>query len=626
MATDTQEKSAAQAGFIDLYDLLKLPTDVDNQALRKRINEYYLEAQQNLDHRNAKKRLHFQQMFEVYLPQARHLLLDPSRRAEYDRYVVAFRTGSNVVPLSAEEKAQVAASTTSTDVLPEMTAQGEAESAVTAVKREELWNKWKLDLEKALQDEEARNAAERAKRDAEKEAHRYSDGTTAENNGVQTAAGGYPIGGGAVVGGKAKNFENSPHGVYGGKGEVKAKRSWSVQQTTEEQKVQETVVADKEREMKKRALVEKKAEAQAQTWGIGAAVGTFVMTYLMGAYLIFPGIEDAPVIEKLFDMVPTAVVALIVAGIAAWKARDIAGDLGRKQVLATLPPLDEPGKKSTVSGPVGGPAGRPVLTDYSSDPKAQSAGRVWGIGAGAAFLIVGYLALSLAVFPATGTKGPNIDMSSAGQTPFKGKAIAIPGTVEAEDFDLGSEGAAFHDADTKNEGGNYRNSGVDIGGTEKPGDFMIGWNNEGEWREYTINVATAGYYNVTAMVTCEKDAGYFTLYCDGKDLTGLVKGLNTNGWGKFAPLKLSSVYLPAGQHLLRLQNMKPSEETTLMLDYDKFIFEPGGAMGGLNSTQKMLLFLLVALAGVVGYFAAQMGRQKAAEALSAQAAKAPKAA
>jgi hypothetical protein len=617
MATDTQDRGAAQAGFVDLYELLKLPTDADQQALRKRINEYYLEAQQNLDHRNAKKRLHFQQMFEVYLPQARHLLLDPSRRAEYDRYVVAFRTGSNVVPLTAEERAQVAATANTTEVLPEMTAQGEAESAVTAAKREELWNKWKLDLEKALHDEEERAAADRARREAEKQAHRYADpNATAEQQGVQTAAGGYPIGGGAVVGGKAKSFENSPHGVYGNQGEVKVRRSWSVDKAPEQQKAQETAVADKERERQKRAMLEKKADAQAQTWGVGAAVGTFVLTYLIGAYLFFPAIEDAPVIEKLFDIIPTAIVALVVAGIAAWKARDIAGDLGRKQILAALPPLDEPGKKSVV----GGLADRPVLKDYSSDPKAQMAGRMWGAGAGAGFLVVGYLALSVVLFPILSKKGPDIEMSGAGQSPFKGQAAAIPGVIEAENFDQGPAGVAFFDTDNKNEGGHYRNWGVDIAPAGE-NNFKVGWNSEGEWYEYAINVASSGYYNMIARIDCGGEPGQFTFYCDGKDITGPITGVNTGEWGKFTEKTISGIYLPAGQHTLRLQMGKPSEKDKFISDFDKFTFEPAGYMSSLSGLQKLMLLALLGLTGAVAFFAAQTGRQKTAEALSAEAAK-----
>src|SRR3954463_7329955 len=45
-------------------------------------------------------------------------------------------------------------------------------------------------------------------------------------------------------------------------------------------------------------------------------------------------------------------------------------------------------------------------------------------------------------------------------TPFSGTAVALPGTFQAEDFDNGGEGGAYHDADDVNAGGAYRPSGV----------------------------------------------------------------------------------------------------------------------------------------------------------------------
>ena len=54
------------------------------------------------------------------------------------------------------------------------------------------------------------------------------------------------------------------------------------------------------------------------------------------------------------------------------------------------------------------------------------------------------------------------------QKPYKD--LAIPGRIEAEDFDLGGQGAGFYDMATSNEGGAYRNEegdyvGVGVGGS-----------------------------------------------------------------------------------------------------------------------------------------------------------------
>ena len=138
----------SQDEFVDLYEILELATDAEAETIRKRINELYLEAQQNLDHRNAKKRLHFQQMYEIFLPQARHLLLDSRRRAEYDRYLAAYRTGNKVVAQepSAATPMPETAPAAEEPPLPGM-AEVEVDPAVLAAERENIWAKWKQGLE-----------------------------------------------------------------------------------------------------------------------------------------------------------------------------------------------------------------------------------------------------------------------------------------------------------------------------------------------------------------------------------------------------------------------------------------------------------------------------------------------
>jgi PKD repeat protein len=62
---------------------------------------------------------------------------------------------------------------------------------------------------------------------------------------------------------------------------------------------------------------------------------------------------------------------------------------------------------------------------------------------------------------------------------------AVPGRVEAEDYDAGGEGVAYHDTEPANLGGVYRNEGVDI---ETVGGVTdVGWIRDGEWLTYTMN-------------------------------------------------------------------------------------------------------------------------------------------
>lgn len=140
----------AQDGFVDLYEVLQVPPQAEESVLRARISAAYLEAQKNLDHRNAAKRLHFQQRYEVFLPQARHLLLDASRRAEYDRYLQAYRSGRPVeAATTPTPSASQSTDAPSLDV-PEMTSP-DVDPATLAAEREAMWDQWKSGLETPIE-------------------------------------------------------------------------------------------------------------------------------------------------------------------------------------------------------------------------------------------------------------------------------------------------------------------------------------------------------------------------------------------------------------------------------------------------------------------------------------------
>src|SRR5436309_13463716 len=74
-------------------------------------------------------------------------------------------------------------------------------------------------------------------------------------------------------------------------------------------------------------------------------------------------------------------------------------------------------------------------------------------------------------------------------TPFKGTPFAVPGSFEAEDFDLGGEGVAYHDLTPGNAGGVYRPyEDVDLYSPDGIG-YAINNFQTGEWMNYTINAA-----------------------------------------------------------------------------------------------------------------------------------------
>ncbi|MES2734525.1 MAG: glycoside hydrolase family 9 protein, partial [Bacteroidota bacterium] len=75
------------------------------------------------------------------------------------------------------------------------------------------------------------------------------------------------------------------------------------------------------------------------------------------------------------------------------------------------------------------------------------------------------------------------------QTPYD-VVIPLPGVVEAENFDNGGEGIAFHDTTPTNLIGPFRsNTAVDTEPCSETGNNLA-FSDNGEWLEYSVNVAT----------------------------------------------------------------------------------------------------------------------------------------
>jgi lysophospholipase L1-like esterase len=107
------------------------------------------------------------------------------------------------------------------------------------------------------------------------------------------------------------------------------------------------------------------------------------------------------------------------------------------------------------------------------------------------------------------------------QSPYGGAAWAVPGTIQAENYDVGGEGVAYHDVDASNNGGAYRTGGVDIH-VGMDGSPIIGWTKGGEWLEYTVNVTTAGNYTLEARVSSWDSSGRFHVEFNGINKTGTI--------------------------------------------------------------------------------------------------------
>jgi len=156
--------------------------------------------------------------------------------------------------------------------------------------------------------------------------------------------------------------------------------------------------------------------------------------------------------------------------------------------------------------------------------------------------------------------------ASASSTPFYGTPAPIPGTIEAEAFDNGPEGAAYHDADIGNNGGAYRQTGVDLESATE-GAYSVGWTSPGEWLNYSISVAASGTYLLETRVASFGEGGRFHVEAGGQDVTGALTIPNTGGWQQWTTVS-KVVTLAGGTQIMRV------------------VFDasaaPGGAVGNLN--------------------------------------------
>ena len=148
--------------------------------------------------------------------------------------------------------------------------------------------------------------------------------------------------------------------------------------------------------------------------------------------------------------------------------------------------------------------------------------------------------------------------------PYHDHPLAIPGKIEAEDFDLGANGDAYFDNSPGNAGGQYRtDTDVDLQATaDSGGGFNVGWSGSGEWLEYTVEVAATGDYDLHARVASDTAGGAFHVEFDGIDKTGVMTVPETGGWQRWETLS-TTIHLDAGIQVMRWRNTPTTTEFNL---------------------------------------------------------------
>lgn len=141
---------------------------------------------------------------------------------------------------------------------------------------------------------------------------------------------------------------------------------------------------------------------------------------------------------------------------------------------------------------------------------------------------------------------------------------SIPGTIDAVNYDIGNNLVAYNDMNYKRVNGDpdqtvgnmgwvYRNDGVDIEPSALEGvDYNVGWTEDGEWLEYTVEV-TEGTYDIRAIVASPSGEGRIRLFLDGRLVGNAANIPATGGYQNWRQVNLGSDQFSGGTYTLRLQ-------------------------------------------------------------------------
>jgi hypothetical protein len=140
---------------------------------------------------------------------------------------------------------------------------------------------------------------------------------------------------------------------------------------------------------------------------------------------------------------------------------------------------------------------------------------------------------------------PNSNVNSAGE-PW-----LIPGQIEAEYFDFGGEGVAYHDSDTDNHSSQYRkDESVELFSCSSYGGsgYNIGYIAKDEWWKYTVNVQETGTYRVFAH-TSSPNGGSFTVQAG--NATPVLINVNTGNYNTYQLVEAPTLLnLNAGRQVM----------------------------------------------------------------------------
>ena len=150
---------------------------------------------------------------------------------------------------------------------------------------------------------------------------------------------------------------------------------------------------------------------------------------------------------------------------------------------------------------------------------------------------------------------------------------ALPGTIEAENYNLGGQNVGYHTALSTNPGGTYRHDGVGIQATtDTGGGYNVGWMYAGNWLNYTVNVPFAGTETLKVRVASTLGGGTFRFFSDNTAITGEIQMPSTGGWQKWTTVTVNNVSLSAGTHVIGLSMDKAVTNGAAIGNFNWFQF------------------------------------------------------
>lgn len=155
------------------------------------------------------------------------------------------------------------------------------------------------------------------------------------------------------------------------------------------------------------------------------------------------------------------------------------------------------------------------------------------------------------------------------QGPYEGTPHIVPGKIELEHFDVGGNGYAYYDSSTGSETGvSFRDDeDVDIEEcSDTGGGYNLGWTAAGEWLEYTVNVASAGTYDIELRAACSESDRSVSLSSDGNTIASFDIP-NTGGWQEWETITVKDIELDEGEQVIRLTI---GDENYVNLNYIEF--------------------------------------------------------